>query len=380
MGKKVSLQFLLVFTIAFVSIMNSCSQKPQEQDYITIGALLPLTGESSDEGLRALNGLQLAKEEVNANGGVLGKKLDIIVLNDRGDEEYIVQQYHKLKERGVVAIVGSSYSRATLALAIEAEKDGIPVISPTASNPNITMGRRNVFRTIFLDDYQAEAMAYFAYNSLNAKTAVVFSNENSESFRQIAGFFAESFSALGGQVTSFEPYYTEDDFAFLLRKHSANPPDVVFCPDDYIPAAILVNTAYEAGLTNTSILGSDAWDGILAYIYHTEAVENAYYTAPFMFDDETRNVMLFVRNYFNTFSQMPLTGNATGYTCVYILAEAIEKAGNTNWDDIVSAIKANEFDTLMGRIKFDDNNNPRTNVYIIQIKGGVYSTFVKLSL
>jgi len=380
MINKTPLPFLLVFAAIFMSILNSCSQKPQQQDYITIGALFPLTGESSDEGLRALNGLQIAKEEVNANGGVLGKKLDIIVLNDKGDEEYIVQQYHKLKERGVVAIVGSSYSSPTLALAIEAEKDGIPVISPTASNPNITMGRRNVFRTIFLDDYQAEAMAYFAYNSLNAKTAVVFSNENSESFRQIAGFFAKSFSALGGQVTSIEPYYAEDDFAFLLRKHAVNPPDVIFCPDDYIPAAKLVNTAYEAGLTNTSILGSDAWDGILTYIYHTEAMENAYYTAPFMFDDETRNVMLFVRNYFDSFSQMPLTGNATGYTCVYILAEAIEKAGNTNWDDIVSAIKANEFDTLMGRIKFDDNNNPRTNVYIIQIRGGVYSTCAKLSL
>jgi len=75
-----------------------------------------------------------------------------------------------------------------------------------------------------------------------------------------------------------------------------------------------------------------------------------------------------------------LSGSATAYTCVYILAEAINKAGNTDKDDIVSAIRANEFDVITGRIKFDENNNPRTNVYVIQIEGGIYSTYEKLSM
>jgi len=360
--------------------LAGCSPKPQQEEYITIGALLPLTGDGSDEGLRALNGLQLAKEEINAMGGILGKKLDIIVLNDRGDEEYIVQQYNELIQRGVAAIIGSSYSGPTIALANASERDSIPIISPTASNPIVTLGRRNVFRAIFIDDYQAEVMAYFAYQSLGARTAVVFINQDFDTYIQASGVFAESFAALGGYIIAQEFFSSEDEFPELLRKYAANPPQVIFCPEDFIPAAILVNMAHEIGFNNTYLLGSDAWDGLLTYVYNPQAMERAYYSAPFSFDDETPQVVQFVRDYFNSFSQMPLTGSAAAYTCVYILAEAITIAGSTNWDDIVSAMKTMELDTLLGNISFDENNNPHINVYVIQIKDSQYATYEKLSL
>jgi len=361
-------------------LMSACGQKAQQREYITIGALLPLTGESSDEGLRALNGLQLAKEEINKSGGILGKMLDIIVLNDRGDEEYIVRQYHNLKERGVAAIIGSSYSNVTMALAREAERDGIPVISPTATNPGVTKGRPNVFRAIFIDDYQAEAMAYFAYHSLGARTAVVLKNMDENSYGHITEPFIKSFTANGGHIIAVEYYAPTDDFADILSKYAATPPDVFYCPENYVPAANLVNVAYEAGFHRTHILGTDAWDGLLAYVLQPEAMENAYYSTPFCFDDKDEIVAQFVRSYFSSFSQMPLTGSATAYMCVYILSEAIKKAGNTESNDIVRAIKSNELDMITGRIKFDENNNPRQNVYILRIKGGIYATHEKMSL
>jgi branched-chain amino acid transport system substrate-binding protein len=368
--------FLAVLVIA----ANGCAPKPAQQEYITIGALLPLTGADLDEGFRALNGLYLAKKEINENGGILGKKLDVIILNDRGDEEYVVQQYNTLRARGVAAIIGSSYSGVTLALAQAAEKDGMPVISPTASNPDVTKGRRNVFRAIFIDDYQAEVMAYFARNSLNAQTAVVLINKVHGSFRRTADIFIESFKARGGRIIAAEEYSAGENFAGILGKYAANPPDVIFCPEDYVPVAKLVNAAYETGLVNTSLLGSDAWDGLLAYVYNPNAMKNVYYSAPFSFDDEDEKVVQFVRKYFDAFSQMPLSGSASAYTSVYILAEAIKKAGSTGKDAVISAIKENELDSIIGRIRFDENNNPRTNVYVIQIKGGEYSTYEKLSL
>jgi len=373
------LTLLSCFPLLFVFI-SGCTKKAEQQEYITIGALLPLTGEGSDEGLRALNGLQLAKEEINKSGGVLGKILDIIVLNDRGDEEYIVQQYNALKERGVVAIIGSSYSSVTMALARAAEKDGMPIISPTASNPDVTIGRPNIFRAIFIDDYQAEVMAHFAYNSINARTAVVLKNTDENGYGQITEPFAESFTASGGQIIATELYSPGDNFASILSKYAAEPPDLFYCPEKFIPAANLVNAAYETGLHNTYILGSDAWDGLLAYVYQPEAMEHIYYSAPFSFDDNDEIVARFVRNYFGSFSQMPLAGSAAAYTSVYILAEAIKKAGNTESEDIVSAIKSNELDMITGRIQFDENNNPRPNVYILQIKGGAYTTYEKMSL
>ncbi|MDR2952223.1 MAG: ABC transporter substrate-binding protein [Treponema sp.] len=363
-----------------ITIVNGCAPKLEQQEYVTIGALLPLTGEDSDEGLRALNGINLAKEEINKSGGVLGKKLDVITLNDRGNSEYVVQQYNALKEKGVIAVIGSSYSGVSLALAKEAEKDGMPVISPTASNPEVTKGRRNVFRAIFIDDYQAEVMAYFARGSLNAETAVVFVNKTYENFKRTSDIFAQSFADRGGRVMALEPYSSAGDFAHILRKYAANPPDVIFCPDNYIPASKLVNQAFENGLDRTYILGSDAWDGLLAYVHNLDAMKNVFYSAPFSFDDRDADVGGFVKKYFETYSQMPLSGSAAAYTSVYILAEAIKKAGNTGKDALISAMKENELDVITGHIKFDSDNNPRTNVYVIQIKGGEYSTYKKMSI
>ena len=374
---KIKASFLLAITFI---VFWGCSANVKEQGYITIGALLPLTGPASDEGLRTLNGIHLAKEEINARGGVLGKKLDIIVLNDRGDTEYIVEQYNKLMENNIAAIIGSSYSGPTLVLARESEKDGIPVISPTASNPAVTLGRSNVFRSIFIDDYQAEIMAQFAYDSLGARTALVLSNINYDTYIQAAGVFAESFTALGGHVMAIESFSSEDDFASLLGKYADNQPQVIFCPEDYIPAAVLINNAFELGFRDTFLLGSDAWDGILTYVFNQEAMITAYYSAPFSFDDPDEKVINFVRGYFDFFAQKPLAGPATAYTSLYILAEAIEKAGNTNWGDIIYAMKTMEFDTILGHLKFDENNNPYINVYVIQIKDGQYSSYEKLSL
>jgi branched-chain amino acid transport system substrate-binding protein len=361
-------------------IVCGCSPAKDKREFITIGALLPLTGEDSDEGLRALNGLMLAKREINESGGILGKMLDIIVLNDRGDVDYIVQQYNALKKRGVVAIIGSSYSKVTMALAKAAEADGIPIISPTASNPDVTKGRPNVFRATFIDDYQAEIMAHFAYDSLNARTALVLKNENHAAYKRISEIFIENFINLGGKILAIETYSSANDFPAILARHIVNKPDVIFCPDDFLPAARLINAIYEAGFGGTGILGSDAWDGILAYVSNPAAMKNVYYPAPFSFDDRDEEVVRFVRNYFSAFSQMPLSGAATAYTCVFILAEAIRIAGNTDKNHIVAAFRAIDMNVITGRIKFDENNNPRTNVYIIQIDGGVYSTYEKLSL
>jgi len=379
-NKNLAKTICFLFLAVIIFTANACVQKPAGQKFITIGALLPLTGEDSDEGFRALNGLYLAKKEINENGGIMGKKLDVIVLNDRGDEEYIVQQYNRLIEKGVVAVIGSSYSSVTIALAKAAEKDGIPVISPTASNPDVTKGRKNIFRAIFIDDYQAQVMAYFARNSLKAKTAVVFKSDNNDGFNRIVEIFTESFKKLGGSIMAVEPYSTWNDFTGILRKYANNPPDVIFCPEDYVPAAKLANIAYETGLVNTPILGSDAWDGLLAYIYNPDTMKNIYYSAPFSFDDQDEKVVQFVRKYFDCFSQMPLSGSATAYTCVYILSEAIKKAGGIEKDAFVSAIKENELDSITGHIRFDENNNPHTNVYIIHLKGGEYSTYEKLRL
>jgi len=126
---------ILVYTLLLTLLVFGCFPNKDKPEYITIGAILPLTGADSDEGVRALNGLQIAKQEINEKGGILGKKLDIIVLNDRGDKEYVLQQYSVLKEKGVAAIISSGNPDIAMILAKVSAADDIPIFSPSAVNP-----------------------------------------------------------------------------------------------------------------------------------------------------------------------------------------------------------------------------------------------------
>ena len=376
--KNIFAKICIPMLIFVVVLVVGCAPMVEREEYITVGAVFPLTGESADAGLRGLNGLHLAKSEINESGGILGKKLDFIILNDRGDKDHVVRQYHVLKEKEVVAIIGSIYSGVTLELAKAAAADGMPVITPTASHSDITKGRKNVFRTYFTDDYQGEVMAKFAYESLNVKTAVTFRSKTNDSFAQVADATVKTFEECGGKVMAVEHYGSEEEFADILKKYTTNPPGAIFCPADYVPAARLIHDAYEMGLRDTYLLGSDAWDGLLVYVTNMNSTKKVFYPVPFLFDDNTPAVAEFAQRFYATFSHAPLTDAAAAYTCAYIVVEAIKKAGNTNAQDIVSAMKENEPDTILGRIKFDENNSPRVNVCIVQIKDGAYFTYKKI--
>jgi len=371
-----------IFCLLLISLFASCRRTApdaERQEYITIGALFPLTGEFCDEGIRALNGLFLARKDINENGGILGKQLDIITLDDKGDPEYVVQQYNVLKERGVAAIVGSSFSNVTLELAKAAAKDGMPVISPTASDPEVTKGRRNVFRVIFLDDYQPIILASFACKTLDAKTALIISGD--VRYERMAGIFADAFKSRGGKIMAVEHYSSPDDFDAILKRYKANPPDVIFCPTDYMVAAKLGDAAHRNRLDKTDLLGTDAWDGILTFVHDRDFLDRIYYTAPFAFDENTPKVTRFSQAYFDNFSYTPITPSALAYSSVQILASSIQNAGNTNAKDIITEMRTNVHDILTGQLQYDFNNNPMnpgTYVYIMQTKDGYYSSVERI--
>jgi ABC-type branched-subunit amino acid transport system substrate-binding protein len=130
-------------------VFGGCSNpESEQQEYITVGALFPLTGESLEGGVRSIAGLKIIKKKIEDEGGILGKKLDIIILNDRGDEDYALRQYNILKEKGAIAIIGSSHPGVTSAIAKAVEKDGMLLVVPDTSdvpNANATNNRKNVY-------------------------------------------------------------------------------------------------------------------------------------------------------------------------------------------------------------------------------------------
>jgi len=156
-----------VYLLLLVLFLSGCSLGKEKQEYLTIGALLPLTGPDSEEGVRSLNGLQLAKQEINKNGGILGKKLDIIVLNDEGSDYFALQQYNELKNKDVKAIIGSCSENVTMVLAKACAADNIPIFSPSDAhllfnneNGNITDFEKNFFNAFSQMPLSGSAAAY----------------------------------------------------------------------------------------------------------------------------------------------------------------------------------------------------------------------------
>ncbi|MCL2218854.1 MAG: ABC transporter substrate-binding protein [Chitinispirillia bacterium] len=373
----------LAFSAALCLSCDSASGKRagKQDEYITIGAIFPLTGHYCDEGVRALNGIKQARQEINDAGGVLGKKIDIIVLDDKGDKQRVVEQYNVLKEMGVVAIIGSLFSNVTLPLAEAAAADGMPVISPTASNPEVTKGRKNVFRLIFLDDDQSRIVAGFAHKTLGAKTALIIAGD--ERFEGMHKVFEEAFKAAGGQVIGKERFTARRDFGAILNKYGRNHPDVIFCATDYTIAAELAEAVNDAGFDGVKLLGTDAWDGILTFAHRLEAMERVYYASPFAFDEIHPAVARFSQRYFDNFSYTPISTAAQSYSAVQILVKAIESAGSTKAEDIIEVMRTGVFDVIAGHMSFDENNNPCSldaSVYIMEIKGGYYRSVEKIRI
>jgi len=339
--------FLLLFLI-------SCGKdsKSVHDEYITIGGLFPLTGEFCNEGIRALSGLQLARQMINESGGVLGKPLDIIVLDDRNDAKYAIEQYNILKKKGVIAIIGSSFPEVTQALAKATEEDGMPMISPAVINLA-----------------KAKALALFAHNTLNAKTALIIDDAKYDSTTHI---FEEEFKLSGGTILGHEDFHSPEDFEGILKKYSSNQPDIIFCQTNYISAAKLAETTHRLGLNKPKFIGTYAWEGILGFLQEQEITNRIYYASPFAFDEEDEQIKEFSRNFFDNYKQMPISASALAYSSVQTLVTAIDSAGSTEPESIISMMS-----------KIDPNvvaKHSHQTIYIMKIKNKTYSLFEKVNL
>ena len=221
-------------------------------DTIKIGGLAPLTGDVSVYGVAVDNGVKMAVEEINADGGVLGKQIEYIVYDEKGDATEAVNAYNKLVQSdNVVAIVGDVTSKPTLAVAQQAAKDKIPLITASGTAENITQAGENIFRACFIDPFQGELMASYASKKLEKKTAADdYSKGLYEAFEAAAG-------DLGIEVVQVEGYGKGTvDFKAQLTNIKSKNPDVIFLPVYYQDVALIAVQAKELGI-EAQFLGAD---------------------------------------------------------------------------------------------------------------------------
>ena len=355
-------------------LFTACAGGEKNIETIKIGGLAPLTGSLAIYGVTTTNGVNLAIDEINKSGGILGKKVEYIALDTKGDSTEAVMAYNKLIDRGVSAIIGEITSKPSLAVAEIAAQDHMPMITPTGTQVDITEAGPSIFRVCFTNPYQGKVLAILAKERLNAKTAAIMINNSSDYSDGIAKAFIEQADILGIKITAKEGYADGDkDFRAQLTKIAAEYPDVLLIPEYYEQASLIATQAREVGV-KAVFIGSDGWDGIAKTIDSSSyaAIENSYFTNHFSMQDTAPKIQNFLKLYKNTYNEDPSAFSALGYDAVYIIKKAVENAGSTDKKDIVNALKNIEYDGITGYLTFDEHNNPVKAVTILKIRNGEY--------
>lgn len=347
----------------------------KESNTIKIGATAPLTGPVAIYGVTATNGSKLAMEEINKNGGILGKQVEFLVLDSKGDATEAITAYNRLVDEGIVAFIGDAPSKPTLAIAEVAAQDKMPMITPTGTQFNITEAGPNIFRVCFTDPYQGVILANLAKKNLGAKTVAILVNNSSDYSDGVTKAFLEEANKLGLKIVAKEGYAEGDkDFRAQLTKVASANPDVLVIPDYYEQAALISTQAREVGVKST-LIGPDGWDGVAKALDPSsyKAIENSYFTNHYSLEDKNEKVQNFVKAYKAKYNEEPSSFAALSYDAAYIMKDAIEKAGSTDKEAIVKAMKGIEFDGVTGHLKFDDKNNPVKAVTVLKIVNGNYT-------
>lgn len=376
-----SKKVLLVGAIAALSLgLIGCGKTATNPDEIKIGANMELTGSVANYGQQALSGMQLAIKEVNAAGGVNGKKITVVVADNKSEVAEAANAATKLiSQDKVVALFGPATSSSFIASSQVAQNNKIPAISPSATSSNVTVDNGKVrpysFRVCFTDSFQGTVMATFAAESLNAKTAAVYVDNSSDYSKNLAAVFTQVFEQRGGKVIALEAYLQKDtDFRSALTKLRGIAPDVIFIPGYYEEVGKIAKQARDLGI-KVPLLGTDGWtDSKLVEIAGAEALNNTYYSNHFAADDQTGDTAKFVAAYKQEYGSEPNVFAALGYDTGMLLADAIKRAGSAEPQKIRDALEQTKnFQASTGTLSFDANHDPIKTAFIIQRQNGVES-------
>ncbi|HHV32716.1 MAG TPA: ABC transporter substrate-binding protein [Clostridiales bacterium] len=344
-------------------------------DTIKIGGLAPLTGSVSVYGIATNNGIKLAVDEANKSGGVLGQQIEYISYDEKGDATEAVNAYNKLVQNDqVIALVGDVTSTPTLAVAQAAAKDGLPMITATATAAGVTATGENIFRACVIDPFQGELMASYSAKKLGAKTAAILYNMADDYSLGVAEAYKQAAASVGIHIVAEEKYQTNDvDFKSQLTSIKSKNPDVVFIPVYYQDVALIAVQAKQLGITS-KLMGVDGWDGVLDKIdkSNVSALDGTYYCSQYTAESTDQKVQDFIKNYKAAYNAEPNMFAVLGYDAMNMMIESIKTAGSTDSDAIIKAMAGLKFKGLTGDITFDSDRNPVKTCAIITIKDGAY--------
>ena len=342
------------------------------------------TGDYAQYGIPVRNAVMLYFDQLNAAGGINGKKVVVKEYDDKGDGVEAVNAYNLAKENGITAVIGSVLTGATIGLADATYEDNMPQITASATATGVTVMedtgevRTNVFRACFIDPFQGQKMADYAVEKLGAKTAAIFYETGSDYSEGLKNAFVVEAERMGLEIVDTEAFATGDkDFKAQMTNIASKNPDIVFCPIYYGEAGLAIQAARQAGCTAT-FLGGDGFGSVKDYA-SAEELEGSVYCSGYA--PGTEDVAQFEKDYCETFGveEVPNMFAPLAYDASMIMAyglKAAEDAGLEAGTDeykqaVIDAIKTMDgVKGITGTYSFDSDNNPIKSVAIIELTGG----------
>lgn len=347
-----------------------------------IGGIGPLTGSNAVYGIAAMNGSQIAVDEINAAGGINGMTVELNFQDDETDSEKSVNAYNALKDWGVQVIDGCVTSACSIAVSAKTVEDNIFQLTPSGSAVDC-VANPNAFRVCFSDPNQGAASAqYIGENSLATKVAVIYDSSDVYSSGIYEKFVAEAENQSFEIVTAGA--FTADnktDFSVQLQQAKDAGADLVFLPIYYNEAALILKQASDMGF-DVTFFGCDGLDGILGVEnFDASLAEGVMLLTPFAADATDDLTVNFVTTYKEKFNETPNQFAADGYDAIYTIKAAVEKAGVTadmSNEEICTALQKAmteiTVDGLTGEgITWDASGEPTKAPKAVVIKDGVYT-------
>ena len=338
---------------------------------IPIGVYGALTGDQASFGTATVNGVKLAAEEINAAGGINGRKIRLVVEDDQGRAEEAASVVTKLiTSNQVYGLIGENSSNQSLAAAPIAQQNGVPMISPSSTNPAVTQKGDFIFRVCFTDPYQGKALAYFVKNNLKLDTAATLLDKKNDYSVGLAEFFKKEFEALGGKVLAEQSYTGGDtEFRPQLTRMRESKPQILFIPGFYTDVGQIAIQARDLGM-NMPLVGGDGWDSPAVIQIGGKAIENAYFSDHYFVGESRPAVQQFVAKYKQRHGANPEATAALGYDALYLFVNAAKKAGLDRKKIRDEIARTTDYAGVSGTITMGPDRDPIKPVAMIKIENG----------
>ncbi|MEK6774294.1 MAG: ABC transporter substrate-binding protein [Bdellovibrionota bacterium] len=360
--------FLMGTVLALGMTFLGCTKN---DNMILVGEFGSLTGGQATFGISTNKGIKMALDEINEKGGVKGKKIKLITEDNQGKTEEAAASVTRLiTQNKVIAIIGEVASGRSKAAAPIAQEHGIPMISPSSTNPDVTKIGDYIFRVCFIDPFQGFVMAKFATENLKAKKAAIMRSVGNEYSVGLADVFAADFKKLGGEIVADLSYQDNDvDFKAQLTQLRSKAPDVIFVPGYYTEVGLIAQQAKSLGI-KAPLLGGDGWDSPKLHEIGKEAINGHYFSNHYTTESTDPVVVEFIKKFQEKYKETPDGLAALGYDAAKVLAQAMERAPELNSKAIRDEIaKTKDFVGVTGKITINAERNAVKSAVVVQVDG-----------